>query len=159
MISNAWKEHLENNKHWDDDIASVFVFDEAQGTYGDTGLWNTPFKPISDHPSTLHHRIIIFTSYGSPTRINAPGTSVHIKQTQMVTLVPIDHHDRLEAAGLYLTRPEFEEIVNLRKYSFDPACLDFIFRLSSGHTGAADDVINVISCANVSLPAFVQIRI
>ena len=84
---------------------------------------------------------------------------MHIKQTQMVTLVPIDHNDGLKAAGLYLTRPEFEEIANLRKYSFDPDCLDFIFRISSGHTGAMDDVINVISCDDVNLPAFVRIRI
>ena len=158
-ISNTWKEHLKKNKHWNDDIASVFIFDEVQMTYGDMGLWNTLFKPISDNPSTLHHHIIIFMSYGSPTRINAPGTPMHIKQPQMVTLVPIDHHDGLEAVGLYLTWPEFEEIINLRKYSFDPACLDFIFRISSGHMGAVIDVINVISCDNVNLIAFIQIRI
>ena len=137
----------------------MFIFDEAQLTYEDTGLWNTLFKPISDHPLLLHHRIIIFTSYGSPTRINAPGTPMYIKQRQMVTLVPIDHHDSLEAVGLYLTRPEFDEIIKLRKYSFDPACLDFILRISSGHAGAMDDVIDVISCDDVSLPAFVRIRI
>ena len=84
---------------------------------------------------------------------------MYIKQRQMVTLVPIDHHDSLEAVGLYLTRPEFDEIIKLRKYSFDPACLDFILRISSGHAGAMDDVIDVISCDDVSLPAFVWIRI
>lgn len=158
-IANTWREHLKNDKHWDDVIASVFIFDEAQLTYRDTGLWNTLFKPISDHPLTLHHRIIIFTSYGSPTRINAPGTLMYIKQPQMMTLVPIDHHDGLGAAGLYLTRPEFNEIVNLRKYSFDLTCLDFIFGISSGHAGAVDDVIHVISCDDASLPPFVRIRI
>jgi len=144
--SNTWKKHLENNKDWNDDIASVFIFDEAQLTYGDTGLWNTLFKPTSDNPSILHHRIIIFASYGSPTRINAPGTQMYVKEPQMVTLVHIDHHDGLGAAGLYFTRPEFEEFVNLRQYSFDPACLDFIFEISSGHAGAMNDVIHVISC-------------
>lgn len=77
---------------------------------------------------------------------------MQIRDQQMVTLVPIDHHDGLGAVGLYLTRPEFEELVNLRKYSFDPACLDFIFRISSGHVGAIIDVIQVISCDDVSLP-------
>ena len=157
--SNTWKEHLEINKHWDDHIASVLIFDEAQLTYRDTGLWNALFKPISDNPSTLHHRIIIFTSYGSPTRINPPGTHMHINQPQMVTLVPINHHDGLEAAGLYLTRSEFTEIASLRKYYFDSACLDSIFRITSGHAGAMVDVIYVISCDDVSLPAFVRIRI
>jgi hypothetical protein len=76
----------------------------------------------------------------------------------MVTLVHIDHHDGLEAAGLYLTRPEFNSLVNLRNYSFDPACLDFIFRISSGHVGVMNDIINVISCDDVSLPITIQIR-
>ena len=75
----------------------------------------------------------------------------------MVTLVPIDHRDGLEAAGLYLTRPEFDEIVNVRKYSFHPACLDFIFKISSGHAGAMDNVFNNISRDDVSLPTFVRI--
>jgi len=79
-ISNNWKEHLENNKHWNDDIVSVFIFDEAQLTYRDMGLWNTLFKPISDNPSILHHCIITFLSYGCPTRINTPGTLMHIKE-------------------------------------------------------------------------------
>jgi len=77
----------------------------------------------------------------------------------MVTLVPIDHHDGLGAVGLYLTRPEFEEVVNLRKSSFDPACLDFIFGISSGHAGAMIDVIDVISCDDVGLRAFIRISI
>jgi DNA helicase HerA-like ATPase len=152
-------EYLKKDKHWDDDIASVFIFDEAQLTYGDTGLWNTLFKSISDHPSTLQHRIIVFASYGNPTRINAPVTNMYIKELQMVTLVSIDHHDGLEAAGLYLTRSEFEELVNLRKYAFDPTCLDFIFRISSGHVGAMTDVINIISCDDVSVPVIIRIRI
>jgi len=159
VISNTWKEHLKKDKHWNGGIASVLIFDEAQSTYGDMGLWNTLFKPISDNPSILHHRIIIFASYGSPTRINTPCTAMYIKEPQMVTLVPIDHHDGLGAVGLYLTPPEFEELVNLRKYSFDPACLDFIFRISSGHTGAMSDVINVVSCDDVSLCAFIRISI
>jgi len=75
----------------------------------------------------------------------------------MVTLVPIDHHDGLGAVGLYLTRAEFNEFVNLRKYTFDPACLDFIFGISSGHAGAINDVINVISCDDVSVHVSIRI--
>jgi len=159
VVSDTWEEHLQKNNHWDDNIASVLIFDEAQLTYVDTGLWNTLFKPISDNPSILHHRIIIFTSYGSPTRINAPVTPMQIMEQQMVTLVPVDHHDGLGAVGLYLTWPEFEELVNLRKYSFDPACLDFVFKISSGHAGAINDVLKVISCDDVSLRTFIRIGI
>ena len=158
-LSDTWHQHLQKNKHWNDSIASVLIFDEAQLTYVDTGLWNTFFKFISDNPSIPHHRIIIFTSYGSPTRINGLRTSMQIRDQQMVTLVPIDHHDGLGAVGLYLTRPEFEDLVNLRKYSFDLACLDFIFRISSGHVGAINDVIQVISCDDVSLRTFIRISI
>ena len=158
-VSDTWKEHLQKDKKWDDNIASVLIFDEAQSTYNDMGLWNTLFKPISDNPSNLHHCIIIFTSYGSPTKINALGTPMQIMEWQMVTLVPIDHHDGLGAVGLYLTWPEFEEFVNLGKYSFDPACLDFIFKISSGHAGAIDDVIRVISCDDLSLCTFIWISI
>ena len=156
--NNTWREHLENVKHWDYHKGSVFIFDDAQETYEDTGLWNSLFKPTSDDPS--HHRIIIFTSYGSPTRINAGRTSMLIKKQQMVTLVPTDHHDGLGAVGLYLTRPEFDEVVNLAtKCYLDPACLDLIFKISSGHMGAVKEVIKVITGDNVSLPAFVWIRI
>ena len=158
-VSDTWKEHLQKDKNWDDNIASVLIFDEAQSTYDDIGLWNSLFKPISDMPLSSRHRIIIFTSYGSPTRINARGTPMQIGERQMVTLVPIDHHDDLGAVGLYLTRPEFEELVNLKKYSFDPACLDFIFKILSGHVGAIEDVIRVISCDDVSLRTFIRISI
>ena len=160
--TGTWREHLENTKHWNDIRASVFIFDEAQLTYADHGLWNSLFKVISDYPQVLSHRIIIFTSYGSPTQINELGTDMLIRSSQMVTLAPIDHHDGLEAAGLYLTQTEFNEICDLRKYSeyFDPAFLDFIFKISSGHAGAIGDVIDVIFCDDVSFPAFVlRIRI
>ena len=129
----------------------MLIFDEAR-TYRDTGPWNTLFKIISDNLSIFYHLIIIFTSYGSPTRINLAYTLMYIKEPQMVTLVPIDHRDGLEAAGLYLTRPEFDEIVNVREYSFHPACLDFIFKISSGHAGTMDNVFNDISRDDVSLP-------
>jgi len=68
----------------------------------------------------------------------------------------IDHHNGLEAVGLYLTQPEFEELVKLRKYSFNPTCLDFIFGISSGHTGAINDVVYVISCDDVSLSSSIK---
>lgn len=157
MNTNTWKEHLENNKLWE--IPSVLIFDEAQRTYADAGPWNSLFKPISDRPLDLSHRIIIFTSYGSPTRINAPGTHMFIKQPQMVTLVSTDHDDGVEAAGLYLTRPEFDEITSLKRYSFDLACLDFIFWITSGHVGAMGDVLHVISSDDIIFPAFVRIWI
>lgn len=120
--------------------ASVFIFDEAQLAYADKGLWDTLSRSLQI-TVILIHRTILSMSHGSPTRINAPATAMFIKQRQMVTLVPIDHRDGLEAAGLFLTRPEFDD---LRKYSFDPTCLDFIFRISSGQAGAMDDVINLI---------------
>jgi hypothetical protein len=148
-VNNAsWKEHL----HWDHNIPSVLMFDEAQLTYGDVGLWDAFFKPVSDFPSHRYHRIIIFASYGSLTRINARVTTMLIKPSQMVTLAPIDHHDGLKPVGLYLTRPEFDEIVDLLKCSLDPECLDYIFKISSGHVGAMTDVIYIISCDDVSLP-------
>ena len=153
----TWKEYLQNVKNWDDNRPSVLIFDEAQLTYRDGGLWNSLFKPTSDND--MHHRIIIFVSYGSPTRINPQGTAMFIKKPQMVTLAPIDHNDGLKPVGLYLTRREFDEILELLNCHFDPECLDYIFDISSGHVGAMRDVINVISCDDVSLPAFVWIRI
>lgn len=59
----------------------------------------------------------------------------------------------------YLTRPEFEELANLRKYSFNPACLNFIFRISSEHAGTINDAIQVISCDDVSIRTFIRISI
>ena len=117
-------------------------------SYSTKRSWLTRIRAYGIHFSRslqitviLIHRTILSMSQGSPTRINAPATAMFIKQRQMVTLVPIDHRDGLEAAGLFLTRPEFDD---LRKYSFDPTCVDFIFRISSGQAGAMDDVINLI---------------
>lgn len=160
--SNTWEVHLDKNKGFKKAVASVLIVDEAQTTYGDGGLWNTFFKDISDNPQNHRHRIIIFTSYGSPTRINAPGTPMLIKDPQMVTLVHIDHHDKQKAAGLYLTQPEFDGLVNLDRHSldrhsFDPALYDFLFQISCGHVGAIKDMIGVITCHDVSL--FVLIRV
>ena len=145
-------------ENWDKNIPSVLMFYLVEMTYWNADLWNTLFKPISDHPLTLSHRIIIFTGCPNPTRIDAlpvaPVTNMHIKPSQMVYLAPIDHHDGLGAAGLYVTRSELDEIAKLKKYSFDPACLNFIFRITSGHVGAIQGVNNVITSDEVSLPAF-----
>ena len=156
--NNTWKELLEMEENWDKNIPSVLMFYLVEMTYWNADLWNTLFKPISDHPLTLSHRIIIFTGCPNPTRIDAlpvaPVTNMHIKPSQMVSLAPIDHHDGLGAAGLYVTRSELDEIAKLKKYSFDPACLNFIFRITSGHVGAIQGVNNVITSDEVSLPAF-----
>ena len=100
--NNTWKELLEMEENWDKNIPSVLMFYLVEMTYWNADLWNTLFKPISDHPLTLSHRIIIFTGCPNPTRIDAlpvaPVTNMHIKPSQMVSLAPIDHHDGLGAA-------------------------------------------------------------
>jgi hypothetical protein len=131
---------------------SVLVFDEVQVSYWDTGLWNSFFKRICD--KQLNNRVIVFTSYGSPTRRSAtPWNPMIIPLRNKVTLRAIDHHDGIKPAGLFLTRTEFDTFISLRyppqQYKFDDAFYNDVYEMTAGHVGAAGDLIQVITAQDV----------
>ena len=129
---------------------TVFIFDEAQTTYNDTNLWNDFFKSINYYPQ---FRVILFSSYGSPTTryVTAIGTPIIIPDRQRVSLRHIQHGDNLPAVGLFFTRTEFDKLVSMLypESSFDPSFFNTLFDITSGHVGAIIDFMKIILADDV----------
>lgn len=101
----GWEQFLRKKGYWEPGKNTIFIFDEAQESYGDTELWGQIFKDFRGF-SVLF--IIAFASYGSPTSENSPSysspassihvhhppvrhTPVFVSDWQRVMLRPIDH--------------------------------------------------------------------
>jgi hypothetical protein len=114
----------------------VFIIDEAQLTYQDTGFWNSILKAIT--PETPD-RVILFASYGSPSgRTSMEGTPMVVEDHCHVSLQPVDHGDGIPPAGLFLMPDEFADMVgrSFPTERFEAAFLCYVFRVTAGHTGA-----------------------
>ena len=108
-VANGDSEMQLKLRGWVVQKKTVFIFDEAQTSYGDPDLWNNFFKSIHEYP---HCRSIIFASYGSTTtRFTIRGTPILIPDRKRVTLRAIQHDDNLPAAGVLFTRKEFNDLV------------------------------------------------
>jgi len=148
----GWYYYLKQ-KGWIPGKDTVFIFDEAQVTYNDGGLWNDLFKGIQDYPD---RRAIAFASYGSPSSsIVIEGTPIFIAPATRVSLLPTAHEDNLPAAGLLFTLAEFDELVSKqypdREYHFDRFFLDMVFEITEGHVGAIHSFLSIILGSNVML--------
>ncbi len=150
VTSGEWKTQL-RRRGWVEQNETVFIFDEAQLSYGDTDLWNNFFKSIHEYPRC---RAIVFASYGSPTsRIKIRGTPIIIPQWKRVTLHAILHEDNLPAAGLLFTRMEFNDLFSVMypspEYVFDTSFFNGLFDLTEGHVGAIVDLMGIILADDV----------
>jgi hypothetical protein len=129
---------------------NVIMIDEAQLSYGDSAFWNNYLKGISDRSVD---RVILFASYGSPNqRIFVEGTT-WIPDPNRISLRPVDHRDGIAEAGLFLLEDEFTEMVG-KLYPasrFEKEFLDYVFRVTAGHAGAAGDLLQVVSADDVRL--------
>ncbi len=155
VATGEWIGQLKR-RGWVEQNETVFIFDEAQVSYGDADLWNNFFKSIHEYPRC---RAIIFASYGSPTtRIKIRGTSIFIPDQRRVTLRAIQHEDNLPAAGLLFTRMEFNDLVSVMypspEYAFDTSFFDSLFNLTEGHVGAIVDFIGIILADDVRRISF-----
>jgi len=141
MPRDGWKDWLKLK--WQP--GTVLIVDEAQSSYWDRAFWQDlkEIKPESPF------RVITFASYGSAGRnINDPLTPHHISPRQNISLVALDHGDRI-AAGLLLTKPEFEDLVAklFVDHYFDVPFLDSIFNITHHHVSACKDFLHII-CAH-----------
>jgi hypothetical protein len=148
----GWSSYLRTEKLWNRSEKTVFIFDDAQVTYNDVGLWNNLFKGIKDY--FPYRRAIAFASYGSPSLVfTIKGTPNFVADTARVSLLPTAHDDNLPAAGLLFTRAEFDELVSKQysspEYYFDPSFFDMVFRITEGHVGAMSSFIKIILESNV----------
>ena len=131
---------------------TVFIFDEAQATYDDLGLWNEFFKSMDNFQ---YCRAIVFCSPGSPmSRINIGATLMDTADTRRVTLRSITHEDDLRPVGLLFTRREYDDLVNKHfsspNFCFDSSFFDAVFNITNGHVGAIHDFISLIIGHDVS---------
>ena len=155
--SGEWETQL-RLRGWVEQNETVFIFDEAQVSYGDAELWNNFFKSIHEYPRC---RAIIFASYGSPICtqiITIRGSSIIIPDRQRVTLRAIRREDNLPAAGLLFTRMEFNDLVSVMypspEYAFDTSFFDSLFNLTEGHVGAIVDFMGIILADDVRRISF-----
>ena len=89
-----WYSYLNEQKGWISTEDTVFIFDEAQGSYKDVELRNDLFKCIHGYPD---RRAIAFASYGSPSLfIDIQGTRIFVAFRARVSLLPC----RIRRAGL-----------------------------------------------------------
>lgn len=155
VAGGEWKRQLKR-LGWVEQNKTVFIFDEAQVSYGDSDLWNNFFKSIHEYPRC---RAIIFASYGSPTApITIRGTSILIHDVRRVTLRAIQHDDNLPVAGVLFTRKEFNDLVAVMypspEYVFDASFFDSLFNLTEGHVGAIVDFMQIILSDDVRRISF-----
>ncbi len=154
--SRNYRTYLEQ-QGWDVNKETVFIFDEAQGTYRDGTLWHKFFKSMHTFKRC---RAIVFCSYGSPSlRINVGDplevpTPILVADPQRVTLRHIDHEDDLPPVGLLFTRSEFNDLVehyySFPKSCFDSSFFDALFDVTNGHVGAIHDFIQMVISDGVS---------
>jgi hypothetical protein len=147
-----WARYLKQHYQVKVNDGSVLIFDGAQATYWDTGLWNTFLKEIK----SLRNRVILFTGRGSPTSKSRPYGSipVHISVPQKVTLRRVDHSDSTPAIGLLLTQEEYEDFVSNRSANpdfrkFDKTFYAWLYHQTAGHVGAIETMLMHIASQSV----------
>lgn len=141
----GWKVYLQCKKGWDEDKKTIFIFDEAQMSYGDS-LWHQFFKNIKGYGN---HFAIAFASYGSPTSwLHIPNAPSFIRDSQRVTL---HRGDGLGTVGLLFTQAEFDDYVDKRfpskssKFYFHSSFYNVVFDITGGHVGAFQDFMKAIA--------------
>ena len=145
--------HLET-KGWDSGVETIFIFDEAQGTYRDATLWLEFFKSIEMYSPKVY--VIGFAAYGSiMTTFNlADGTLMSIPPNQRIALQAVDHKDDFPAAGILFTKNEFDgyfrKMAMNQELYLDASFLDHLFEITGGHIGAIKDVITQVEVTDVS---------
>ncbi|KAI0002424.1 hypothetical protein BJV74DRAFT_958410 [Russula compacta] len=144
----GWRTYL-HNKGYVEGRKTIFIFDEAQSSYKDSGLWLEFFKSIGDYS---HLFAITFASYGSPSRrlfIRGHATPPFVvRDVQRVTLRRIKHDDDFGAVGLLFSRTEFDDLIRQKNFSsdyyFDTSFFDAVFHITEGHVGAILDFVEII---------------
>lgn len=166
--ANDWAAYLENRtgihgRSWLTHRGYLFI-DEAQQSYWDDQLWADLFKAIE--PVSQAH-IILFMSYGSPTRgftgfdqEKYVKTSMNFSPDQQISLRPNKNTDwPWKPVSLLLDEDEANEVVERYAPAFISNCKpiltpDFkqgLFLASNGHVGLITSLISLLTSAQVSL--------
>jgi hypothetical protein len=141
LTSSGWK--------WQD--SSIIILDEGRTIYcgSESRLWAF-FKNVLDDQGLYQNWVIVFTHYISPTgSIPLIQTSIFILSVKRVTLYSVNHNDRTAAASLFLTPPEFNDLVSRwylpNDYHFDSTFFSWISRFTARNLGSILDLISLIT--------------
>jgi hypothetical protein len=157
IVINTWPKDLPDwvsrlGNQYKPEAPNTIIIDEAQLTYWDGPFWNSYIKSLDGESDD---RIILFASYGSPTRDVSKdlASNIAVMDRARVSLRPVDHGDGIPPAGLFLLKDEFEAMIEklFPAAYFKAEFLDYVFRITAGHTGAVKDLLQVIQANDVSL--------
>lgn len=140
----------------------VYIVDEGQTSYHDSGLWLGFIKTQST--GRFGPRICILTSFGSPSEgpddYPLGTTPVHLGVQQRISIIvsKIKHSPPL---SLFYNRDEFDDILQRicadirRPLPLHSDAADYIFSLTDGHPGAVDSVLGMIQKVSLNIVYFI----
>ncbi|KAB8229541.1 uncharacterized protein BDW43DRAFT_303111 [Aspergillus alliaceus] len=129
----------------------VFILDEAQMSYHDSGLWLGFIKTQNDRH--FGPRVCIFSSYGSPTGGGDdynPGSPLGYLGVQKRVSITVSMIQDSPSISLFYNQGEFNEVVqricsNVRRpLPLHQEASDYIYTLTSGHPGAVEAVLDML---------------
>ncbi|KAK1147474.1 hypothetical protein N8T08_001556 [Aspergillus melleus] len=133
------------------------LIDEAQQSYWDSGLWATLFKAVE--PAVSLPYIVLFTSYGSPTRgfsgferKHMPTPMVFAADQQISLWPDANIEPPWRPIGLLLDEDEAIEVVERYAPCFIPNCAPILtqdlkrglFKSSNGHIGLITSLVQAL---------------
>ena len=133
------------------DANFVFILDEAQQTYGESGygLWSGFIKQQAYAHSGP--RICLFSSYGSPsTGATQRRTTPHIFDASRRVSITLSSVPGSPDICLFYNEKEFEEVVTrtcedpTSRFKFDPAAQKYLYSVTSGHPGAVNGLLHLV---------------
>ena len=140
----------------------VFIFDEAQQSYGASGagLWSGFIKQQAY--ANAGPRICLFSSYGSPSTgatERRDRTTPHIFDVSRRVSITLSNVPESPDICLFYNEEEFEDVVTrtcedpTTRFRFDSAAHKYLYSVTSGHPGAVSALLYLVYdvCMNRSM--------
>jgi hypothetical protein len=130
----------------------VIIFDEAQMTYSDSGLWLGLVK--GQNGRCWGPRICVLTSFGNPmsgpesTDFGSPMSYIGIRQRVSITISKVDGAPDV---SLFYTREEFDDAVKrqcgriIEPVPLATDAIEYFWSLSRGHPGVVNGLVRMAS--------------
>ena len=131
----------------------IFIFDEAQQSYGasGSGLWSGFIKQQAY--ANAGPRICLFSSYGSPSTgatERRDGTTPHIFDVSRRVSITLSNVPQSPDICLFYNEEEFEDVVTrtcedpITRFRFDSAAHKYLYSVTSGHPGAVSALLYLV---------------
>jgi hypothetical protein len=143
----------------------LLIIDRAQMSYRYNSFWTDFIKTVAISGDESR-RVILFSSYGSPTENpvmhGGPGSPpMVLSANQRVSIRSLSDNNR--EVALYFTRLEFDDVVTRvckgaskdgQPFCPSPELLDYVWEFSNGHPGATRAVLDALINSKVSVHSF-----